>query len=80
MSNLVHVVIKDHENSGYVWDDFYCPACLENWVMKFDNLEILRQATVTPQYLSRLYPPLVNEPECRRCRVLFLWWASIPPV
>lgn len=71
MSNLVHVVIKDHENSGYVWDDFYCPSCLYRWVIRHDNLKILRQATVTPQYLSRLYPPLVNEPACRECGKLF---------
>jgi len=71
VSNLVHVVIKDHENSGYVWDEFYCPTCLDRWVIQHDNLEILRQATATPQYLSRLYPPLVNEPVCRECGVLF---------
>jgi hypothetical protein len=23
MGELLHVVIKDHENSGYVWDDFF---------------------------------------------------------
>jgi hypothetical protein len=71
MSNLVHVVIKDHENSGYVWDDFYCLACLDRRVIQHDNLEILRQAIATPQHLSRLYPPLVNEPVCRECGLVF---------
>ena len=71
MKVLLHVVIKDHENSGYVYDEFYCPDCLENWVMKFDCLEILRRATTTPRYLSRLYPPLVNEPHCNHCGIMF---------
>ena len=73
MSNLFHVVVKDHENSGYVYDEFYCSPCLENWVRQFDNLEILRQTTATPQHLSRIYPPLVNEPVCAVCLVLFRW-------
>lgn len=71
MADLYHVVVRDHENSGYVWDEFYCPTCLENWIVKFDSLEILRQTMATPQYLSRLYPPLVNEPQCRECGVRF---------
>lgn len=71
MADLYHVVIKDHENSGYVWGDFFCPACLDNWIMNFENLEILRQTLATPQYLSRLYPPLVTEPCCRKCGVRF---------
>ena len=48
MADLYHVVIKDHENSGYVWGDFFCPACLEKWVMTFEHLEILRQTMANP--------------------------------
>ena len=55
MADLYYVVIKDHENSGNVWDEVYCPGCPENWrIMAFDSLEILRQTLTTPQYLSRL--------------------------
>jgi hypothetical protein len=28
MADLYHVVIKDHDNSGYVWDVFFCLDCL----------------------------------------------------
>ena len=69
--NLLHVVIKDHENSGFVYDEFYCPDCLKDWVMKFEEKEILRREITTPQWLSRLYPPLVNEPHCDRCGLMF---------
>ena len=71
MADLYHVVLKDHENSGYVWDEFFCPDCLISQVMKFEHQEILRQTMANPQYLSRLYPPLVNEPHCRECGVIF---------
>ena len=71
MADLYHVVLKDHENSGYVWDEFFCPICLEKWVTKSDHLEILCQTIASPQYLSRVYPPLVNEPYCRECGVIF---------
>ena len=71
MADLYHVVLKDHENSGYVWGEFLCPDCLISRVMKFEHQEILRQTMATPQYLSRLYPPLVNEPHCRECGVIF---------
>ena len=37
MADLYHVVLKDHENSGYVWDEFFCPTCLEKWVTKFQS-------------------------------------------
>ena len=69
--NLLNVVIKDHDNSGFVYDEFYCLECLKDWVLKFDCLEILRREKVTPQHLSRLYPPLVNEPHCDRCGLMF---------
>ena len=71
MADLYHVVLKDYENSGYVWDEFYCPYCLVRLVMKFEHLEILRQTKVTPQHLSCLFPPLVNEPHCRECGTIF---------
>ncbi len=29
MADLYHVVLQDHVNSGYVWDEFFCPTCLE---------------------------------------------------
>ena len=38
MADLYHVVLKDHENSGYVWDEFFCPTCLEKWVTKSSHL------------------------------------------
>jgi|GEM_PF-6669088 len=72
MSILFHVVVKDHENSGYVWDEFYCPNCLERWLVQFNHLEILRKVQTTPQHLSRLYPLLVNEPSCRVCGAVFM--------
>ncbi len=73
MSELLHVVIKDHENSGYVWDEFYCRQCFDR---KFDNaanLEVLKKAKLTPLYLSRMYPQVVNEPVCRECGEFFVW-------
>jgi hypothetical protein len=73
MFNLYHVVLKSHENSGYVWDEFYCPDCLMDFIMKFEHLEILRRTMATPKYLSRLYPPLVNKPQCRECGVIFTY-------
>jgi hypothetical protein len=71
MSELLHVVIKDHENSGYVWDDFFCRECLDKMVNSCTGLEIIKRSRLTPQYLSRLYPPLVNEPVCQECDLLF---------
>lgn len=71
MGALIHVVFKDPENSGYVWDDFYCPECLEKKLAESTWLEVLRRAKVTPKYLSRLYPPLVNEPWCHECHTVF---------
>jgi len=71
MSVLLHVVRKDHENSGYVWDEFYCPECLEKWIATTTSLEILRQVITTPQYLFGLYPQLVNEPVCDKCGLIF---------
>jgi hypothetical protein len=41
MADLYHVVLKDQENSGYVWDEFFCPTCLEKWVIESNHLEIL---------------------------------------
>ena len=72
MSELLHVVIKDHENSGYVWDDFFCPECLGRLLKACNWLEILKRSGLTPQYLSRLYPPLVNEPVCVECDLVFV--------
>ncbi|GAB6906648.1 conserved hypothetical protein [Desulfosarcina cetonica] len=77
MTDLYHVVLKDHENSGYVWDEFYCSRCLNDQITKFQQLEILRQTRASPQYLSRLYPPLINEPECRECGAVFNHWNHI---
>ncbi len=71
MKTLLHVVIKDHENSGYVWDEFYCPDCLDRKVKASNSLEVLRQAIVTPRYLSGIYPQLVNEPVCDKCGHIF---------
>ena len=72
MSELLHVVIKDHENSGYVWDDFFCPGCLGRFLKACNWLVILKGAKTTPKYLMRLYPPIVNEPACRDCGKLFM--------
>ena len=73
MADLYHLILRDQANSGYVWDDFYCPDCLKDRVTNSDHLEILRQTMATPQYLSRLYPPLMNEPHCRKCGVIFTY-------
>jgi len=73
MSELLHMVIKDHENSGYVWDDFFCPDCLVRLLKVCNWLEILRRSIIKPQYLSGLYPQIVNEPVCRDCGKLFVW-------
>jgi len=72
MSVLLHVVIKDHENSGYVWDEFFCPECLDRMLKACGSLEVLKRSITTPQYLSRLYPQIVNEPVCRECSKLFV--------
>ena len=72
MSELLHVVIKDHENSGYVCDNFFCPECLGKLLNSCSILEVLRRSITTPQYLSRLYPQIVNEPVCRECGKLFM--------
>ncbi|WP_435549744.1 hypothetical protein [Desulfobacterium sp. N47] len=71
MSALLHVTIKDIDNSGYVWDVFYCPDCLEKMLTSSTWLEVIRQVKVTPQYLSHLYPQLVNEPVCDKCHSVF---------
>jgi len=71
MTGLYHVVLKDHENSGYVWDDFFCPDCLEIRVSQTKHLEVLLQTIATPEYLSHLYPPLINEPHCCNCFRMF---------
>jgi hypothetical protein len=71
MKILLHVVIKDHENSGYVWDEFYCPDCLYRKVKASNCLEVLSQAIVTPRYLSGIYPQLANEPVCDKCGLIF---------
>ncbi len=73
MSELLHVVIKDHENSGYVWDNFFCPECLGRLLKVCNWLEILKRSITTPQYLSRLYPQIVNEPVCSECGQFFEW-------
>ena len=71
MSALLHVIFKDPENSGYVWDEFYCPECLEKKLAISTWLEVIRQTKVTPKYLSEFYLPLVNEPVCDECRSVF---------
>ena len=71
MKTLLHVIMKDQENSGYVWDEFYCPDCLDRKVKASNSFEVLRQATVTPRYLSGIYPQLVNEPVCDKCGLIF---------
>ena len=72
MSELLHVVIKDNENSGYVRDDFFCPECLASLLKNCNWLIILKGAKTTPKYLMRLWPPLVSEPACRDCGKVFM--------
>jgi hypothetical protein len=72
MSELLHVVIKDPENSGYVWDEFFCPECLDLLLEACNHLEVLRKSRTTPQYLMRIYPQIVNEPACRDCGKMFM--------
>jgi len=71
MKILSNVIMKDHENSGYVWDEFYCPDCLNRKANANNYLAVLRQAIVTPRYLSGIYPQLVNEPVCDMCGHIF---------
>jgi hypothetical protein len=71
MSNLFHVTMKEPENSGYSWRGFYCAYCMDNKRAVSTWLVFLKHVRVTPQYLSRLYPPLVNEPVCADCGILF---------
>ena len=73
MSVLLHVVIKDAENSGFVRDEFFCPECLARLLKACSHLAILKGSKTTPQYLMRLFPPLLNEPSCRDCGKLFVW-------
>jgi hypothetical protein len=58
MADLYHVVLKDHENSGYVWDEFFCPTCLEKWVTKsiiWKSFARPWQArSISPAYIPRL--------------------------
>ena len=76
MTVLFHVALKAHENAGFVWDDFYCPACLEKWIVQAEHLKILRQYQVAPKHLSRIYPQIVNEPVCTCCGLVFNHWTS----
>ncbi len=71
MSELLHVVIKDRDNSGFVWDDFFCQECIGRLLKACNWLVILKGARTTPQYLMKFYPPLVNEPVCRDCGKVF---------
>ena len=71
MSVMYHVVVKDWDNFGSIWDDFYCPECLEPYVFQHHWLEVICCVEITPKYLSRLYPPLVNEPTCRICGEIY---------
>jgi len=73
MADLYHVVIKDHDNFGYVWDAFLCLDCLNSRIMKHEDREVLRRNLATPKYLSRLYPPLVDEPNCSECGDAFTY-------
>ncbi len=73
MADLYHVVIKDHDNSGYVWNAFFCLDCLKSRIMNGTGREILRSILATPRFLSRLYPPLVDEPICSECGDLFTY-------
>lgn len=71
MSNLFHLTITEPENSGYTWREFYCPCCMDKKKAVSTWLTFLKLVRVTPQYLSRLYPPLVNEPVCADCSIMF---------
>ena len=73
MENLFHATLRDPENSGYTWREFYCVACLERKRAESTWLIFLKEIPVTPKHLSRLYPPLVNEPVCAECSCLFRW-------
>ena len=68
----MHVIIKDHQNSGYVWDNFFCQECIGRLLEACSHLEVLRRSITTPHYLMRLYQ-IVNEPVCRDCGKLFVW-------
>jgi len=67
MAELYHAVVKDHDNSGYACEAFFCKDCLNGWIIKHEDREALRRNLATPRYLSRLYPPLVDEPNCSEC-------------
>ena len=71
MGNLLHATIKDPANSGYTWREFYCPACMKQKQATSTRLTFMKQVPVTPKYLSRMYPPVVDEPVCRGCGRLF---------
>ena len=72
MCELIYVVVKDHENSGYVWDDSFCPEYLDRMLKTCAGLEILRRSSLTLHYVSRLYPQVVNEPVCVECDLIFV--------
>lgn len=67
MADLYHAIIKDHDNSGYVWDAFFCKGCLDTQVNNREHMEVQRRNLATPKYLSRLYLLLVDEPNCGEC-------------
>ena len=61
MADLYHVVIKDHDNSGYMREGFFCSDCLNSRIMNHEDREVLNRNLAPPKCLSRLYPLLVEE-------------------
>lgn len=76
MTVLYHVVVKYYDNSGFVWDDFFCWECLRKHVWNAEHLWVLRCERGTPQYLSRIFPQLVNEPTCCLCGLMSNHWSD----
>jgi hypothetical protein len=58
------VVIKDHDNSGYVWEGFFCLDCLNSWIMNHEDREVLYRNLATPATAGQkwTHPPSENGP------------------
>ncbi len=56
MAELYHAVVKDHDNSGYACEAFFCKDCLNGWIIKHEDREALRRNLAPPKYISGCIP------------------------
>jgi len=71
---MKYVILKDNDNSGIVYSRFVCDRCWKAEEVRLaatDYIDVREVREVTPTTLSRIFPPLVDEPECSVCGVVF---------